>query len=330
MKKQVRCDLALEAKEMFSDGNDQGDDIPGVSVEYEEISDYIKVTRVHIRSADGEKNLQKEQGRYITIEMPSRFYGQQTIYEEMCRTCSKELLNITKPILKDKNDTVLVVGLGNWNIAADALGPKVIRSLMVTRHLKEYVPEEIDEGIRPVCAAAPGVLGITGIETGEIVLGLVEKIAPKLVIAVDALCSRKTERINTTIQITDTGITPGEGIGNKRKAINEKILGVPVVAIGVPTVVDAATIAGDCIDMILHSLKNHAGKEKPLYKVLDNIEAEDKYSLIRTAIEPSLGNFIVAPKEVDNIIDDISKVIANGINISLHEGIGITDVNRYI
>ena len=223
-----------------------------------------------------------------------------------------------------------MVGLGNWNITADALGPKVIRSLMVTRHLKEYVPEEIDEGIRPVCAIAPGVLGITGIETGEIVRGLVEKIKPKLVIAIDALCSRKTERINTTIQIADTGITPGEGVGNKRRALNKETLGIPVVAIGVPTVVDAATIANDCIDLILHSLKNHAGEEKPLYKVLDTIEAEDKYSLIRGAIEPSLGNFIVAPKEVDTIIDDISKVIANGINISLHEGIDLADVDRYV
>lgn len=330
MKKQVRCDLALEAKEMFSEGQPEDSEIPGVSVECEEIQGYIKVTRVHIRNGEGAQNLQKEQGRYITIEMPARFYGQQTIYEEMCRTCSKELRAITTPLLKEENDTVLVVGLGNWNITADALGPKVIRSLMVTRHLKEYVPEEIDEGIRPVCAIAPGVLGITGIETGEIVRGLVEKIKPKLVIAIDALCSRKTERINTTIQIADTGITPGEGVGNKRRALNKETLGIPVVAIGVPTVVDAATIANDCIDLILHSLKNHAGEEKPLYKVLDTIEAEDKYSLIRGAIEPSLGNFIVAPKEVDTIIDDISKVIANGINISLHEGIDLADVDRYI
>ncbi|MEG1441178.1 MAG: GPR endopeptidase, partial [Oscillospiraceae bacterium] len=224
----------------------------------------------------------------------------------------------------------LVVGLGNWNITADALGPKVIESLMITRHLKEYVPEEIDEGVRPVCAITPGVLGITGIETGEIVRGLTEKVKPTLVIAIDALCSRKMERINTTIQIADTGITPGEGVGNKRKALNFETLGVPVIAIGVPTVVDAATIATDTINLIVENLRSDNKDNEPLCRMLSAIDDQDKYGLIKQTISPHFGNFIVAPKDVDTIIDDISSIIANGINISIHDGITLEDVDKYV
>lgn len=330
MQNSVRCDLAVEAREMYVESQGQESEIPGVAVETDEVGGYINVTRVKVLNEQGARNLGKEVGSYITIEMPSRFYGQQTIYEEMCKTCSKELRGITDKILTSENDCILVVGLGNWNITADALGPKVIGSLMVTRHLKEYVPDEIDEGVRPVCAIAPGVLGLTGIETGEIVRGLTERVKPKMVIAIDALCSRRMERINTTIQIADTGITPGEGVGNKRKALNEETLGVPVIAIGVPTVVDAATIAGDTIDLIVENLKEEGRENDALYRMLSSIDQGDTYDMIRETIEPRFGNFIVAPKEVDTIIDDISSVIANGINISVHEGIGLEDIDRYV
>lgn len=330
MAQNIRCDLAIEAREMITEI--QGDDyvIPGVSVDTESIDSYIHITRVHVESEEGQKELGKEPGHYVTLEMPARFYGQQNIYEEMCRTCAKELTTLIEQYLKSENDSVLVIGLGNWNITADALGPRVIHSLMITRHLKEYIPEEIDEGIRPVCGISPGVLGLTGIETGEIVRGLVERLHPNLVIAVDALCSRKVERINTTIQFSDTGITPGEGVGNRRQSINQKNLGVPVIAIGVPTVVDAATIAGDSIDWVIRRLKNEMQPQKPLYRFLSDLEGEDKYELIRESIAPAFGNFIVAPKEVDSVIEDISKVIANGINIALHKGITLSDVDRYI
>ena len=330
MSKNSRCDLALEAREMVTEV--QGEDyvIPGVDVDTENVSGYLHITRVRVVSAVGAENLGKEQGNYVTVEMPSRFYGQQKIYEEMCQTCAKELKELAEDALPSEDESVLVVGLGNWNITADALGPKVIKSLMITRHLKEYMPEEIDEGIRPVCAISPGVLGLTGIETGEIVRGLVQRVKPSLVIAIDALCSRKVERINTTIQFSDTGITPGEGVGNKRQALNRETLGVPVIAIGVPTVVDAATIASDSINWVLRRLGEQAGEERPIYKVLKEIEGEEKYELIRESIAPAFGNFIVAPKEVDTIIDDISSVIANGINISLHRGIGLSDIDRYV
>ena len=327
--KNISCDLAVEAREMVTDV--QGEDyvIPGVSCETEDVHKYIHITRVKIHSEKGEKELGKEKGNYITIEMPARFYGQQNIYEEMCKVCARELSAITEKFLEGENDSVLIIGLGNWNITADALGPKVLDSLMITRHLKEYMPEEIDEGIRPVCGITPGVLGLTGVETGEIVRGLADRIKPKLIIAIDALCSRKVERINTTIQISDTGITPGAGVGNKRQALNKSTLGVPVIAIGVPTVVDAATIAGDSINWVIKRLGDQLETDKPIYKFLKELEGEDKYMLIKESISPAFGNFIVAPKEVDSIIDDISKVIANGINIALHKGIGLSDIDRY-
>lgn len=318
-----RCDLAIEAHEMLAAGSDSKENfsISGVSVEEATDGDFINITRVSVDNETGAGRLGKPCGNYVTIEMPRRFYGQQKIYEQMCRSCAKELKAVIDKTLKE-GQSVLVAGLGNRNITADALGPKVVDSLMITRHLKKYIPEEIDEGIRPVCAIAPGVLGITGIETEEIIRGLVEQVKPSMVIVIDALCSGSVERINTTIQITDTGITPGAGVGNKRKTINSESLGVPVIAIGVPTVVDAATIAAAGLDIALNISES--------CRELSQLDDGERYERIKSAIEPEFGNMIVAPKDVDNIIADISSVIANGINISLHEGITLSDIDRYV
>lgn len=184
--------------------------------------------------------------------------------------------------------------------------------------------------MRPVCAIAPGVLGITGIETGEIVKGVVEKIKPGLVIAIDALASRKMERVSTTIQISDTGISPGSGVGNKRMELSSNTLGVPVIAIGVPTVVDAATMANDTIDLVLDTMVKEAGQGTDFYNMLKTIDRDEKYELIKEVLSPYIGNLIVTPKEIDDIIEKISKAVANGLNIALHEGITLADVNRYI
>lgn len=319
----TRCDLAIEAHEMLSAGSSGDFSVRGVNVEEDNSEGYIKVTRVRVDTEEGARELGKPVGNYITIEMPARFYGQQEIYEKMCQRCAKELASITGQKLSDEDDTVLVVGLGNREITADSLGPKVIASLMITRHLKKYMPEEIDEGIRPVCAIAPGVLGTTGMETEEIVRGLTEKISPRLVVVIDALCSGRVERINTTIQITDTGITPGAGVGNNRKTINSETLGVPVIAIGVPTVVDAATIAAAGLELAFGDSDKNINDEL-------SQDTADRYDRIRAAIEPEFGNMIVAPKDVDSITDDISSVIANGINISLHRGITLSDIDRYV
>lgn len=316
MKNTPRCDLAIEAHEMLSAANADDFSVKGVTVDISEDDGYIRVTRVRVDTEEGSRELGKPIGSYTTIEMPARFYGEQKIYEQMCKRCAKELESILCGKLTGEDDTVLVVGLGNRNITADALGPKVIGSLMITRHLRKYIPDEIDEGIRPVCAIAPGVLGTTGMETEEIVYALTEKINPKMVIVIDALCSGRIERVNTTIQITDTGITPGAGVGNKRKTINGETLGVPVIAIGVPTVVDAATIAAAGIQAAFGENTNY--------------EDADNFEKLREAIDGEFGNMIVAPKDVDSIIDDISSVIANGINISLHRGITLDDIDRYV
>jgi len=227
-------------------------------------------------------------------------------------------------------DNLLVIGLGNWNVTPDALGPKVVSRLMVTRHLLEYVPDQVDEGVRPVCAVSPGVLGITGIETGEIVRGIVDRVKPDVVIAIDALASRKMERVNTTIQIADTGISPGSGVGNKRMELSRETLGVPVIAIGVPTVVDAATMANDTIDLVIDNLIREAKEDSHFYNMLKNIDRNEKYQLIQEVLQPYVGNLVVTPKEIDDVVDRIAKVIANGLNIALHQGITLNDVNRYV
>lgn len=327
----VRTDLTLEAHELFreqylKDENQGMKEPPGVEVENLGDGD-IRITRVRVTSPTGEASIGKPMGNYITLEIPGLRYNDRTLYEKTCKALAKELINILD--LKEKS-TILIVGLGNWNVTPDSLGPKVVSSVMVTRHLLEYVPEEVDEGVRPVCAVAPGVLGITGIETGEIIKGIVDKIKPDVIIAVDALASRKLERVNTTIQIADTGISPGSGVGNKRMELSKDTLGIPVIAIGVPTVVDAATMANDTIDLVLDSMIRQAPQGSEFYNMLKSIDREEKYQLIREVLQPYVGNLIVTPKEVDEAVDRISKIIANGLNIALHQGITLQDVDKYV
>ncbi|MDO4743934.1 MAG: GPR endopeptidase [Clostridia bacterium] len=322
----ARTDLALEARELYFETSSLTTDAEGVKAEEEEADYGINITRVMVTNSKGEKALGKAIGTYTTIEFPGHEDASQEAYEEACRICAKELCRL---LSKKHDGPVLVIGLGNRNITADALGPMAVDSVLVTRHLLEYMPEEIDERLRSVCAISPGVLGITGVETGEIVKGVSAKVNPSLIIAIDALCSRRMERINNTVQMTDTGIVPGAGIGNRRMAIDEQTLGVPVIAIGVPTVVDAATIAGDTIDKLIENLKQNAKENLPLYKMLTVIEDEDKYSMIKQVLKPDHGDFIVTPKEVDSSVSSISRIIANGINIALHEGITLRDIDRY-
>ena len=313
----IRTDLAVESREMHLENNNVS------SLEGTEIQEDGPVTRVKILTNKAATLLNKEIGNYITIDVPRDTFDTQEGYEELCKITATELKNL---IHLNKEDTVLVVGLGNRNITPDSLGPQVTEGPLVSRHLIAYMPEEIDQRLVPLCAISPGVLGITGIETSEIIKGVTEKVRPSLIIAVDALCSRKMERINTTIQISDTGIIPGGGIGNKRNAINKETMGVPVISMGVPTVVDAGTIASDVIDLLLKGMSSQASPQ--LYKVLKTVEDFDKVSLISEVLTP--GEFIVTPKEIDTDIKNISSVIANGINIAIHEGIGLDDIDRYI
>lgn len=320
----VRTDLAVEAKEIYSKQNNGK--IPGVEV-LERKEGEIKITDVKITSEIGEKSMGKPMGTYITIDMPKLTHYDGDAMDEVSKVMANSLGSLIK---LDDSMTALVVGLGNWNVTPDALGPKVISKLMVTRHLKQLVPDSIDEGIRPVCALAPGVLGLTGIETGEIIKGVVDKIKPNLIICIDALASRKMERVNNTIQIGNTGIAPGSGVGNRRMEISEKSLGIPVIAIGVPTVVDAATMANDTIDMVLDEMIKQSEKGGNFYNMLKSIDKEEKQRLIREILDPYVGDLVVTPKEVDIVIESVSKVIANGINIALQPALELEDINKYL
>ena len=320
----VRTDLAVEAKEMYTEDNNS--EIDGVSVE--ELEDEgTKITKVSILNEDGAKKMGKPVGTYITLDIPEF-----TAYDGgLMDDVSKALGRTLKRLINMKNDMLaLVVGLGNWKVTPDALGPKVTEGIMVTRHLKDVMPDVIDDSVYKVAAIAPGVLGVTGVETGEIIKGLVEKIKPDVVVCIDALASRKIDRVNRTIQISDTGISPGAGVGNNRMRINEESLGVKVIAIGVPTVVDAATIANDTIDLVLDDLINQSEEGKDFYNMLKKVNKEEKSKLIREVLNPYVGTLVVTPKEVDLMIDSLSKIIANGINIGLQPNMTMEDINKFL
>ena len=320
----IRTDLAIEAKQAYTEENKR--ELDGVKVDEENEGD-IKVTTVTIESDDAGKELGKPKGHYITIDFPEF-----TSYD--CE-CMNELSMVVGKVLKrladvTKDKLVLIVGLGNWNVTPDALGPKVVEKIMVTRHIKELMPDALESHVRSVCALAPGVLGITGIETGEIVKAVVEKIKPDLVICIDALGSRKLERVNRTIQIGDTGISPGAGVGNNRMQINEKSLGVKVLAVGVPTVVDAATIANDTIDMVLDDLIGKVESGKDFYSMLQKVDKNEKQMLIREILTPFVGELIVTPKDIDTIIESLAKIIADGINIAVQPEMEMEEINKFL
>lgn len=320
----VRTDLAIEAREMYK--RDNKSEIDGVIVE-EEKEGEIKISTVTVETDDAAEKLGKPKGNYITIDFP-----EYTHYDgESMDKVSYVVSNVLKRMVSMPDEkTVLVVGLGNWNVTPDALGPKVSEKIMVTRHLKEVMPDVIDDSVRSVCTIAPGVLGITGIETGEVVKSLVNKIKPDLVICVDALGSRKLERVNRTIQIGDTGISPGAGVGNHRMKINEETLGVKVIAIGVPTVVDAATMANDTIDLLLDELIGKAEEGKEFYNMLKSIDKNEKSALIKEVLNPFVGDLMVTPKDIDTIVNSLSRIIANGINMAIQPNLDMEDINKFM
>jgi len=311
-------DIALAEEEAFV--------LDGVESEEYDIYE-MHITWVKITNENGEKAIGKPMGNYITIESPALREGDIDAHENAIKVMVEILGKIHN---LGKDDTVLVIGLGNWNVSPDALGPKVVSKLLITRHIKETLPHALCDSTRSVAALSPGVMGITGIETGETVKGLVERINPTLVIAIDALASRSTSRINSTIQIADTGISPGAGVGNKRKALNEETLGVKVISIGVPTVVDAATLASDTIERIIEQMIVSTDSSAPFYSMLHSLSVEEKYSMIADLLEPYSENMFVTPKNVDMVVERLSNIIANSLNISLHPGLDRDDINRYI
>ncbi|MCL2399551.1 MAG: GPR endopeptidase [Defluviitaleaceae bacterium] len=322
----MRTDLALEQSEILREGRPDDSSIDGVEIKTEEVNNII-VTWVKIVNEKGAEAMGKPIGNYITIESEAMKDNDIDAHEEIIKIMAQKLGQLHK---LNKNGSVLAAGLGNWQVTPDALGPKVIEKLLVTRHMNEILPEELQDRVRSMAAIAPGVMGNTGIETGEIIKGVAERIKPDLILAIDALAARRTNRINATIQMTDTGINPGAGLGNKRMRLNKETMGVPVIAIGVPTVVDAATLVNDTMNRMLTEMIREASQGSPFYEMLVELEDDEKYGLIKDILDPYAGNMFVTPKEVDAVIDRLTNIIANGVNIAFHPGIDGGDINRYL
>ena len=313
----IRTDLALEQKERFESDNVE---IPGVVLEeYYDEKREITTTKVMIETENGAKMMGRPVGNYITLEAPDLAVPDEDYHREISIEISKILKEL---IPKEKEEyRVLVVGLGNRLVTPDALGPKVADHLVVTRHIvKEYGKYAMgSEKAHMVSAIIPGVMGQTGMETLEIVKGIVEETKPDFAIAVDALAARNTKRLNRTIQIADTGINPGSGVGNHRNGLTEETLGIPVIAIGVPTVVDAATIVNDTMENLLAALET-SEMLKGVGVVLQGYNATEKYELIKELISPNLNGLFVTPKDIDDTIQRISYTISEALNILFANG----------
>ncbi len=297
--RRIRTDLALETTERFAEENAE---IRGVEVheEYDEEKD-VRTTVVKIVTENGAKSMGRPQGTYITIEAPELSTPDEDYHREISEEISTHL---RKLINLKKEKSVLVVGLGNAAITADALGPQVVDNLLMTRHIiKEYGLRGIKhEKMHRISGIAPGVMAQTGMETAEIVQGIVSETKPDVVVAIDALAARSVRRLSRTIQITDTGIHPGSGVGNHRNGLTEENLQVKVIGIGVPTVVDAATIVHDS-----------------MAHLLDTLEETEQKEFLDEMIAPNLYSMFVTPKDVDETIKYLSFTISEGLNIAFSQ-----------
>ena len=311
---QVRTDLALEVRESYEE-----DDIRlrGVKVEEQSYKQKeIYTTIVHIETENGAKAMGKPVGIYITIEAPNMSSPDEGYHREISIEFAKHL----RKMLGKERDSRLVVGLGNREVTPDALGPNVVNNLHITRHMiKEYgrLPSDVEK-TGEISAIVPGVMGQTGMETLEIIKGVVQETHPKVVIAVDALAARSTRRLNRTIQITDTGINPGSGVGNHRNAINEETVGVPVIAVGVPTVVDAATIVNDTMEELIEQM-DHSENMQRLGGTLGTLDQAEKHQMIRELISPHLNTMFVTPKDIDETVKYLSYTISEGLNLAFSQ-----------
>ena len=296
---QRRTDLAVEARELTRGG---AGELQGVKVR-EETREGYPVTRVEVLNETGAKALGKPVGTYITLDLAALARREEDAFPRAARALAAELGLLCKDV--PPSAPVLVVGLGNRAITPDAIGPGAADHTLVTRHLVERAPEHFGS-FRPVAALAAGVLGTTGVESGELAGAVAEKVRPACVIAVDALASRSLHRVCTTVQLSDTGIVPGSGVGNHRYALDRETLGVPVIAVGVPTVVDGATLA------------------------LDILEEAGRTDLDPAALRGIGGDLMVTPRDIDQRVKDMAKVIGYGIDLALHPGLTLEDVELFL
>ncbi|TCL64273.1 spore protease [Hydrogenispora ethanolica] len=314
---EIHTDLAMEARELAMERSG-GSEPAGVNTQTEKQGDTL-ITRVNIETAEAGQAIGKQPGFYVTLEAPGLRTHDRDKWEEIAFLMAKEIEGYIARFQLGDDDPCLVVGLGNWSATPDALGPKVVEHILVTRHLQETAPPEKKGGLRPVCALAPGVLGTTGMETGEIVMGVVQRTKPKFVVVIDALASRSTQRMGATLQIADTGIHPGSGLGNKRIGLTPQTLGVPVIAIGVPTVVEATTIVQDALQEMTRMAPS-----------LVSPKAVNQRELIGRVLSPYLNSLIVTPKEIDVMIEDLARVVSGALNIALHPAVSPEEVFRYL
>lgn len=298
-------DLADERREIYRKANKIEKDIPGIETEERNVSEDIKVATVKIINEEGANAIGKPVGIYITIDVKKLKLAGEVEIQKAADVVTEELKKIFDKHIQTRDD-ILVVGLGNAYVTPDSLGPKVVKDIDVTRHFIKYTPEYIDPNTRPVTAISPGVLGTTGIETSEIVKGIVDNVKPKLVIVIDSLASKSIERISSTIQIADTGIVPGAGVGNERNELSERTLGIPVIAIGVPMVVETATLVNDALYLFIKNLQEKAKSNNEL----NELQEKDNYEGIKEALNPQGYNMIVTPKEIDDLIENMKDVVA--------------------
>ena len=295
---QVRTDLALEAREFIEEAD--GDTRGVIAEEYQVEDCDVQVTKVMITTKNGAKAMGKPIGTYITLEAQGLMEPDEGYHREVSKVIAGQIKELLKSPEKEKS--ILVVGLGNIDVTADALGPEVVNNLLITRHMiLQFGKAAYDkEKVNKISAIIPGVMGKTGMESAEIVKGIVAETTPDVVVVIDALAARNTKRLNRTIQITNTGIHPGSGVGNHRDAMTEESLGVPVIAIGIPTVVDAATIVNDAIERIK--------------KELD--QKELLFSGQGTGTLSELNNMYVTSKDIDATIKRLSFTVSEGLNMA--------------
>lgn len=318
-KYKIRTDLAMEQKERFESDHVE---VSGVVLEeeYDEEKE-IKITTVRIETENGAKAMGKPVGTYLTLEAPNMAAADEGYHREISET----LAGFLEKYMKDTEDTeenqekgysVLVVGLGNREVTPDALGPYVVDQLNVTRHIvQEYGRYAVGKGgSRIVSAIVPGVMAQTGMESAEIIRGIVNETTPDLIMVIDALAARSTKRLNRTIQISDAGIHPGAGVGNHRSEITKDTMGIPVIAIGVPTVVDAATIVNDTMENFITALET-SETLKGVGVVLQGYNSAEKYELVKELIAPHLNGMFVTPKDIDDTVRRISYTISEAMNM---------------
>lgn len=309
---QNRTDLALELKEEKNIGSAQSGIIVKTRID---TTNHIKETKIIIKNKKGEDFLGKPKGTYITIEAGNMDEEDEDYHREI----SVQLAQIIRKLIRDRKEemSVLVVGLGNREVTPDALGPRVVDNLFITRHIiKEYGKYAFGEkNVNRISSIVPGVMAQTGMESLEIIHGIIDETKPDIVIVIDALAARSTKRLNRTIQVTDTGINPGSGVGNHRHGLNKKSLGVPVISIGIPTVVDAATIVNDTMFNLIAAMSQSRAFDK-LGDSLKELNDGEKYELIRELLSPNLNAMFVTPKDIDESVKRLSFTISEGINIA--------------